>query len=145
MILYLDASALVKLYVDEAGAGEVAELVDGASVLGTALITVVEVAGAIARAARRQIIGRDDAEASLRMFLEQWGSLHRLPVTESIARRAADVAWMFGLRGCDAIHLACSVAWKEMTGEAVTVATYDRELWGAARGSGSAVWPAAPE
>lgn len=142
MIVYLDASGLVKLYVDEPGSRDVAELVPRARLLGTAVVTLAEVSAAIARAARRQIIGVDEAEACRRQLLEDWGQLHRIQVTDAVVRRGADVASTFGLRGYDAIHLACALVWQELIGEAVTVATYDGELWEAARGSGLEVWPA---
>lgn len=142
MIVYLDASALVKLYVDEPGSREMAELVGAASSLGTAIVTLAEVSAAIARSARRGIIRMDEAEACRQALREQWRNLHRIEVTESVLRRATDLAWAFGLRGYDAIHLACAAVWQEMLGEAITVATYDRELWEAARRSGLDAWPA---
>lgn len=145
MIVYLDASALAKLCVEEAGSRAVAELADTASLLGTALLTLVEVTAAIARAARRHIIGMNEAEACLHTLLEQWGQLHRLQVADVVVRRATALAWDFGLRGYDAIHLACAVAWQELIGQAVTVATYDRVLWEAAHRSGLGVWPTASE
>ncbi len=141
MIVYLDASAMVKLYVEEPGSLEVAELVEGASVVGTALITRAEVSAAMARAARRQVITVEEAEAILQGFRRQWEQVHRLQVTENIVERAAGLAWRFGLRGYDAVHLACAVFWREMIEEPVVLATYDRELWEAARQSGMEAWP----
>ena len=52
------------------------------------------------------------------------------------------LAWEHGLRGCDAVHLATALAWRETLGEAVTVATYDRELWRGALAAGLSPWPA---
>jgi predicted nucleic acid-binding protein len=141
VIVYLDASAMVKLYVEEPGSLEVAELVEGASVVGTALITRAEVSAAMARAARRQVITVEEAEAILQGFRRQWEQVHRLQVTENIVERAAGLAWRFGLRGYDAVHLACAVFWREMIEEPVVLATYDRELWEAARQSGMEAWP----
>ena len=53
MILYLDASALVKRYVDEPGSPDVREAIARAEVAGTALISRAEVAAALARAVLR--------------------------------------------------------------------------------------------
>ena len=53
MILYLDASALVKRYVAEPGSVEVNEAISRAEVTGTALISRAEVAAALAKAVRR--------------------------------------------------------------------------------------------
>jgi predicted nucleic acid-binding protein len=50
MIPYLDASALVKRYVQEPGSEEVSRLIARARVVGTSAITRVEVTAALARA-----------------------------------------------------------------------------------------------
>ena len=52
MILYLDASALVKRYVAEPGSAEVSEAISRAEAIGTALISRAEVAAALAKAVR---------------------------------------------------------------------------------------------
>ncbi len=141
MIVYLDASAIVKLYVEEPGSPDVARMVEMANVVGTALVTMVEVYAALARAARRRMIPKKKAEASARIFLRQWGQLHRLRITEHTVERAAGFAWKYGLRGYDAVHLASALGWREMLGQPLVLATYDRELWEAARRSDIEVWP----
>ena len=62
-------------------------------------------------------------------------------MTETLIARADTLAWDHGLRGYDAVHLAGAVLWQETLGEMVTVATFDRELWQAARRAGMMVWP----
>ena len=52
MILYLDASALVKRYVAERGSREVIGLTTAAEIVATSLISRAEVAAALARAVR---------------------------------------------------------------------------------------------
>ena len=47
MILYLDASALVKRYVAEPGSTEVNDAIATAEVIGTAIISRAEVAAAL--------------------------------------------------------------------------------------------------
>lgn len=49
MIVYLDASALVKRYVAESGSAELAELVECASLLGTSIVSRAEVATALGK------------------------------------------------------------------------------------------------
>lgn len=60
-LLYLDTSALFKRYVEEDESEEVLERIDEAPVVGTALITQVEVAAALAQAVRQQRMGRNEA------------------------------------------------------------------------------------
>jgi len=58
MILYLDASALVKRYVTEPGSSEVSEAINRAEMAGTALVSRAEVAAALAKAARGNVDAR---------------------------------------------------------------------------------------
>lgn len=141
MIVYLDASALVKRYVEEVGSGEVASLVEVASVVGTSIVSRAEVTAALAKASRMEIVTRDEAEAALHAFGGEWTALVRVQMTEALAARAAAVAWELGLRGYDAVHLATAQFWQDMLGERVTVATFDRQLRYAARTSELGAWP----
>lgn len=142
MILYLDASALVKRYVAETGSAEVAQAIAAAKSVGTAVISRVEVAAALARATRGRWLARDEAHAALQVFRAEWASLVRLQLTEVVVAQADAVAWEYGLRGYDAVHLAAARFWQTSLGEAVTLATFDRELGEAARLAGLIPWPA---
>ena len=141
MIVYLDASALVKRYIEEAGSAAVGRLVEEADLVGTAAITRVEMAAALAKAVRVGVLSREEAALALEVFREEWPSLVRIQVTEPLLRRAEEVAWQEGLRGYDATHLAAALFWQEMLGEPVGVATFDRQLWDAARRQGMRVFP----
>ena len=143
MIVYLDASALVKRYVAEAGSAEVAKLIAEASALGTAVLSRAEVAAALARAVRVKLVTKDAAASALKIFTADWEHLIRLQLTEALAARAGALSWEHGLRGYDAVHLATALFWHETLGEPVTVATYDRELWSGSRACGLAAWPGA--
>jgi predicted nucleic acid-binding protein len=142
MIVYLDASALVKRYVAEAGSTDVEALIVEAEAVGTAIVSRTEVAAALARAARMDLITREAAGVALEAFNADWDHLIRLQLGEPLVARAAALAWEHGLRGYDAVHLASALAWRETLSEPVAVATYDRELWSGARAAGLAPWPA---
>lgn len=141
MIVYLDASAIVKRYVEEPGSRDVERLIATATILGTAVVTMAEVAAALGRAARRGILKRSQAESCLRTFRLDWERLNRFLITDQVAGLAAELAWEHGLRGYDAIHLACALWWQRLLAEPVVVATYDRELGTAAGRCGLKVWP----
>ena len=113
MILYLDSSALVKRYVREAGSGQVEELIPLADVVGTGLVSRAEVAAALARAVRMGYLRREDGEAALLVFRAHWPRLARLQLTEPLLARADTLAWEYGLRGYDAVHLAAALYWQE--------------------------------
>jgi len=141
MIPYLDASALVKRYVREAGSDDVGQLLAQAEIIGTSLITRAEVAAALARAAGMGLVERDEAEAALLVFRAEWPRLARVQLTEPLIGRADAVAWDYGLRGYNAVHLASAIYWQESLHQAVMLATYDRELWHAGEAAGLLVWP----
>jgi predicted nucleic acid-binding protein len=141
MIAYLDASALVKRYVAETGSAEVGRLIDRAEAVGTAILSRAEVAAGLAKAVRMRLLRRDEAASALEVFNREWEDLVRLQMTEILMSRAASLAWDHGLRGYDAAHLASALFWQDMLGAPVTVASYDRQLWEAAKTNGLIAWP----
>lgn len=68
MILYLDASALVKRYISEPGSPEVAEAIAAAEVVRTSLISRAETAAALAKAVRVGTLTREEAASALQVF-----------------------------------------------------------------------------
>jgi predicted nucleic acid-binding protein len=142
VIVYLDASALVKRYIAEAGSPEVEALIGESQAIGTAVISRAEVAAALAKAARIGLVAREAAAKALQAFNADWEHLVRLQLSEPLAARAAALAWEQGLRGYDSVHLASALVWSETLGETVALATYDRELWRGATASGLSAWPA---
>jgi predicted nucleic acid-binding protein len=141
MIVYLDASGIVKRYLAEADSASVDRLVAEAAVLGTSVISRAEVSAAIARAARMSLLARAEAEKALKTFRAEWADLIATPVTQVLVANADTLAWEYGLRGYDAVHLASALLWQEALGEPVTMATFDQDLWGAAQQAGMDVWP----
>ena len=133
MILYLDASALVKRYIQEKDSENVNAWIDAADIVVTGLITRVEVAAAIARASRMKLISTDEALAALRQFRSEWESFQRLPITENTVMRGDALAVEHNLRDYDATHLACALIWQETLGMPVTLASFDGQLIEAAR------------
>ena len=141
MIVYADASALVKRYVFEQGSEAVEGLLREADHAGTSIISRAEVSAAIGRAARAGGLVEQEAAAAVRLFRSDWPHLVRIRVDETTVARADLLAWTHELRGYDAVHLACALSWAEAVGEDVLLATYDRELWEAAAAEGLLPWP----
>jgi predicted nucleic acid-binding protein len=141
MIVYLDASALVKRYLIEPGTDDVARLIAAADGVGTSLISRAETSAALAKAVRVGALTRAGGAAALQVFRREWPLLIRVQATEMVLTRADALAWEQNLRGYDAVHLASALLWQEGLGEAVTLATFDRQLWDAARAQGMAVSP----
>lgn len=141
MIVYLDASALVKRYVIERDSEKVIELTQSATVVATSIVTRAEVAAALARAARLKVLDFDQARLAQRRFAADWPDYAQVPVSEAIVSRAEHLAWDYELRGYDAVQLASAQIWQESIGEDVVLATFDRQLWEAAPRAGLQAWP----
>lgn len=141
MILYLDASALVKRYVAEAGSAKVAAAISQAVVTGTTLVSRAEVAAALGKAVRVKALTQEEALAALQVFRNDWVDLVRIQVTEMVIARADLLAWDHRLRGYDAVQLASALAWQDALGEQVTMATFDKHLWAVAELVGLAAFP----
>ena len=142
MILYMDASALVKRYIQENFSEEVNAWIDAADMVVTGLITRVEVAAAIARAGRMKLITATETLAALHQFRSEWESFQRLPINENTVVRGDALAVEHSLRGYDATHLACALIWQETLGMPLTLASFDSQLIAAARGVQMAYLPA---
>jgi uncharacterized protein len=109
VILYLDSSALVKLFVDEAAAERVRDAVAGSRLVVTHAIAYVETCAAFAGVARE----RKDESLLPRLWKQldrQWDGWEIVQVTDTLIRRAADLAGVLGLHGYDSVHLAAAEA-----------------------------------
>lgn len=141
MILYTDTSALVKRHIQEAGSSDVVAWMREAQKIGMSVITRAEMAATFARVSRVSIFSKPTTERLLNEFRQYWPHYVRLRVSERTIARADELAWEYGLRGYDAVHLASAVMWQEALLEPVTLATYDRQLWDSAREVGLRVLP----
>ena len=141
MIVYIDTSALVKRYVAERGSKEAIELTNNAQIVATSVVSRAEVAAALARAARLGALDYAAARQAQRRFSQEWPDLVRVPVTEALVSRAETLAWDYALRAYDAIQLASALTWQESIGVNALLATFDRQLWKAARGMRVRAWP----
>ena len=141
MIVYVDASALVKRYVTEVGSADVNALTAGAGAVATALVTRAEIASAFARAVRVGVIDDVGGRRAQRRFSRDWPDLVRVPVTETLVARAEALAWAHGLRGYDAVQLASALTWQDALGQEIVLATFDRQLWEATPHAGLRAWP----
>lgn len=143
-LLYLDTSALFKRYVEEHESEEVLERIEEAPVVGTALITQVKVAAALAQAVRQQRMGRNEAQEAEQEFQDDWDDFTRIGVTGRLATRAGTLAWQHDLRGYDAVQLAAALAWQDTVEDAedkIVFACFDNDLRRAATAAGLETWP----
>jgi len=109
MILYLDTSALVKLYVDELGSTAVATRVEHAEAVVTARVTYAEARAALARLRREGGLTVAALRRLVRELDLEWGAYSIVDITEPLVRQAGVLAERHALRGYDAIQLAAAV------------------------------------
>lgn len=141
MIAYFDSSALVKLYLAERGSKETSDFAASAEILGTSLISRAEVAAGLAKALRAGLSDADSAHRAKVAFASNWPDFAKVPVSDALVLRAESLAWDYVLRGYDAVHLASALTWRESIGTAVTIATFDRQLWRGSQKAGLRAWP----
>lgn len=132
MILYLDTSALVKIYVDEPGRAAVMRAIDAAATVATVRIAYAEARAAFARKRRERGLDTRGLRRVVEILDEDWPTFGIVDVTEPLVRRAGGLAERYGLRGYDAIHLAAAVA-LERGGAEVSFGCFDDHLRRAAR------------
>ena len=128
MNLYLDTSALVKLYVAETGTGDVQSWVAQASVVATSRVAYPEARAALARRMREGSITTAVLRSAVRDLDRDFGSFAVVEATPRVARAAGVLAEKRGLRGFDAIHLASAIELAAALSQAVEVAAYDTRL-----------------
>lgn len=116
MILYLDTSALVKLYTDEISSGLVRSAANQASVVACHDIGYVEARAALARKHRDKDLDEEALARCKAKLDDDWGQFYVVGVTVQLLRVAADLAESYGLRAYDSIHLAAAEAVQRVAG-----------------------------
>ena len=128
MILYLDTSAMVKLYATQRGTDEVKIAVRQADLVAASLVAYTETRAALARKHPTGNFSRDMLQEHKREFEYDWARLYHLPVDGPAVRKAGEIAESYGLRGFDALHLASADWLQESLARPVTFASFDRDL-----------------
>jgi predicted nucleic acid-binding protein len=128
MVLYLDTSSLVKLYVEEKDSSQIANLVGSSNVTATSLVAYAEARAAFARRFRERAFTANEYKVLLSSLNEDWGNYLILKVTNELVRRAGDLAEKHALRGFDAIHLSSAVSLCQDHSAPVVFSCSDRKL-----------------
>lgn len=132
MILYLDTSALVKLFFHEAGSQNVVDLVRKADSVITSQVAYAESCSALARRKRDERLTQGEFDTAKKQLDKVWPKMDTILVDEI---RAGELAIKHVIRGFDAIHLAAALELRSI-GEkpiAVTFCSFDHRQNDAAR------------
>jgi uncharacterized protein len=110
-MLYLDTSALVKLYLFEPESALTQKVVRSNSPwLGTSRVTYAEVLSVLNRCLRDRRLSPVAYKLQKKTFLADWSAFHVVEVTQEVLSNAGSFIERHSLRGFDAIHL-CSAVW----------------------------------
>ena len=107
MILYLDTSSLVKLYVEEDHSPNVHKWVTDAEIVATSRVAYPEMMSALARRHHQGDLNSDDMKKVTSSFKKQWTHVAVIDLNE---KRAGELAISHRLRGFDAVHLEAALA-----------------------------------
>ncbi len=128
MILYLDTSALVKLYVPEAGSDFAASEAGAARIVATAIVTYAEARSAFASMHRNRRLDTAALTGVKRALDDGWPGLSVVAITHEVVRNAGSLAERYGLRGYDAVQLACYDWLRRSATEPCRFLTFDERL-----------------
>lgn len=140
MTLYLDTSALVKQFIEEADSALIDTLMHvRVSKKATSRVTYVEMHSALSRRFREDRYPTPERAKILRRFEADWNGYTLLEVTDDLVRWAADLSGSYRLRAYDALHLASALTLERDLGRPVTFAAFDASLNRAAKKVGLTV------
>jgi predicted nucleic acid-binding protein len=140
---YLDSSALVKRYVQEAGTAWVTEIVapTSANSVYMARLSAVEVISALTRRERAGTCAPAEADAARAQFRRELSSQYRaVDLGLLLIDVAMAIAERHGLRGYDAVQLAAALSLRDelagLNGVKLVLVSADGELNAAAEAEG---------
>lgn len=125
MSLYVDASALLKRYVEEPESNGCEQMLLGDPIWVTGRHTFVEVRRNLAR-----LLEGAPLDSALDAFAADWDRLFVVELDQATCELAADIAESTGARTLDALHLAAAT---RVGASAVSLLTFDVRQAQAAR------------
>ncbi len=138
MTLFLDTSALVKLYLDEPGSPSIQERVAETTV-ALSHLAYGEIYATFARRLRESLLNEDEHNAVCTAFEEDWSAVLRIPLSAAVLALVPPLCRRHPLRGADALHLASAAMLNERDID-VTFASSDRRQLEAAGAEGIATF-----
>lgn len=106
MILYLDATALIKLYVAEPGSGPLRQAVKNAAAVYSVDINYLEVRAALAEAARLGLLTDKAAQKAREDFETDWQAINVIVPDQALLRLAGDLVETHALGAKAGLNLA---------------------------------------
>jgi uncharacterized protein len=133
VILFLDTSALVKLYVQEPHWSTVEKAIQSAKSVVVSEITLAEAVSALDYRIKNNDLSKTDQTLILKQLLEDWNTFDCVPINDYIIQEALMLMRAQELRKTDAIQLA-TAAWVSRVQRSLYFLTFDWQLSEAAQG-----------
>lgn len=134
MILFADSSALIKLYIEEAGSAAMAERARHVP-MALSVLAYAEVYSTFARRVREALLTEEEHHELAGRFERDWQSVIVVALRPTLVGRVPRLVRDHPLRGADAVHLASALTLQE-AGLGLAFAVADRRLAQAAAKEG---------
>ncbi len=144
MILFIDTSALVKLYIVELGSERMREVASRGEPVAVSDLAFAEVHATFARRGREELLSETELEQVRLVFSDDWEKLTHIPLGATVLKLVPGLCQRYPLRGADAVHLASALLLHE-EGLEVTFACSDHQLLEAAAAEGLGTFDPASE
>ena len=131
MIVYLDTSALIKLYVKEEGSALVLKMLKSADLIATSKVAYVEARAAMARLWREGLLKEQTYQLVKESFQQDWNNYLLVELSDTVINMGGELTEKYKLRGFDAIHLASALLLKKQLEQDITGGCWDACLWDA--------------
>jgi predicted nucleic acid-binding protein len=139
LILFVDSSALVKLYVEEQGSERMRQAVAHGNPVAASDLAFAEIHAALARRRREGSLLAPEFDRLHLQLAGDWPKLTQVSIGAEILSLVPDLCARHPLRGADALHLA-SALHLQVGGLETTFACSDRTLLAAAASEGLATF-----
>jgi len=138
LILFVDTSVLVKLYIAEPGSERMRESATQEVRIAASVLAFAEVHATFARRRREALLLASELEELLLRFAEDWEGLLQVPVGAEVLAFVPELCKRHPLRGADAVHLASALLLRQEL--EVFFACSDSSLLAAAAAEGLATF-----
>ena len=127
MPLYVETSAVLAWLFGEPEGGRAVEKMDGAELVVSSALTILETERSLVRAVRARTLTEADANRIRRLFRTQHLSWEMIEITPEVRDRAGQPFPVEPVRSLDAIHLATALRFLELHDD-LAVLTFDERV-----------------